>query len=458
MNRCVRFNPGGRHLTSWFTRATAQFIIVLFVAAGGACASRPKQAQFTEQQHAAQVQSFDEVYSKIKDRHFDPSKVGPEWDAKHAELRIKVENAKSADEARAATKELIDSLHQSHFGIIPAEVYQEIEDATPSESRSKIDHSGEPGFELREIEKQAVVVRVAKNSPAAAAGVRPGWALQSVNGKDVAPILAKLRKAHGEARDAGLMISVALRSLERGPEGSISKYTFLDADDRPVEIELTLQPPSGKPVEFGNLPTMYLDIDRTPRAPGIGYMWFSVWFDPPRLMGELQSAIRSCTGCKGFIIDLRGNIGGIGALAMGFGSWFVDKPDQRLGTLITRDSQLNFVLNPRPAPFTGPLAILVDEMSASTSEIFAGGMQDIGRARVFGTPTPGAALPSTVEILPSGDRLQFAFANYISAKGEALEARGVHLDEQVTITRAALLAGQDPVLDAAIRWIESQSK
>ncbi|MBX3389969.1 MAG: hypothetical protein KF691_11005 [Phycisphaeraceae bacterium] len=445
-------------MNSRIIHRTARAIIAGVIIANSSCASKAKQAEFTEQQRAAQLQSFDVVHSKIKERHFDPSKVGPAWDAKHAELRVKVENAKSEDEARAAIKELIDSLHQSHFGIIPEEVYEAIEETAPSQARSKVDHAGEPGFELREVENQAVVVRVAKGSPAADAGVRPGWALESVNGKAVAPILAKLQKAHGDARDGGLMISVALRSLERGPEGSSSKYVFLDADDRPVEVQLVLQPPSGKPVEFGNLPTMYLDIDRTPRAPGIGYMWFSVWFDPPRLMGELQAAIKECKGCKGFIIDLRGNIGGIGALAMGFGSWFVDKPDQRLGTLITRDSQLNFVLNPRPSPFTGPLAILVDEMSASTSEIFAGGMQDIGRARVFGTPTPGAALPSTVEILPSGDRLQFAFANYISAKGEALEARGVHLDEQIAITREALLAGRDPVLEAAISWIEAQSK
>lgn len=420
------------------------------------CTTKPEQPAFTDAQRAAQVQSFDAAYLKIKQRHFDAEKVGAEWDAKHAELRPKVENAKSPAEARAATSELIASLKQSHFGVIPAEVYEDIEPRAGGKSEAEADQSGEPGFEVREIEEQAVVVRVAPGSPAARAGVKPGWSLQSVNAKPVAPILAKLRKAHAGSRDRGLMTSIALRSLLNGPSGSVSDYVFLGAKDEPVSVQLQLEPPRGTPVEFGNLPTMFLEIDRARKVPDIGYMWFSVWFDPPRLMGELQAAIKDCSGCKGFIIDLRGNIGGIGALAMGFGGWFVDKPDQRLGTLITRDSRLNFVLNPRPAPFTGPLAILVDEMSASTSEIFAGGMQDIGRARVFGTPTPGAALPSTVEVLPSGDRLQFAFANYISAKGEALEARGVEIDELVPVTRAALLAGEDPVLDAAISWIRSQ--
>ena len=430
---------------------------VILLVLNAACASKPAQPELTEKERAAQVASYDAAYSKIKERHFDPVKVGADWDAKHAQLRPKVENAKTQDEARAATKELIASLQQSHFGIIPAEAYEDISPAA-SNARDTPDNGGEPGFELRAIEGQAVVTRVAPGSGAESAGINRGWALTSVNGKPVAPIVAKLEKAHADSRDRGMMIAVALRSLLHGPEGSTSSFEFLGTDDKPVVVEVVLEPPQGTPVEFGNLPTMYLEIDRTPRAPDIGYMWFSVWFDPPKLMSELQTAVKECSGCKGFIIDLRGNIGGIGALAMGFGGWFVDKPDQRLGTLITRDSRLNFVLNPRATPFTGPLAILVDELSASTSEIFAEGMRDIGRARVFGTPTPGAALPSTVEILPSGDRLQFAFANYISAKGEPLEAQGVHIDEPIAITRVALLAGSDPVLDAAISWIRSQPK
>jgi carboxyl-terminal processing protease len=100
---------------------------------------------------------------------------------------------------------------------------------------------------------------------------------------------------------------------------------------------------------------------------------------------------------------------------------------------------------------------LVDEMSMSTSEILAGGLRDLKRVRIFGTPTPGAALPSHIEKLPSGDRFQFAVANYISAGGDVLEGVGVAPDELVKPDRAALLAGRDPVIEAAVTWINSQS-
>jgi carboxyl-terminal processing protease len=126
--------------------------------------------------------------------------------------------------------------------------------------------------------------------------------------------------------------------------------------------------------------------------------------------------------------------------------------------MITRDGSLHFSLNPRPEPFTKPVAVLVDELSMSTSEILAGGLKDLARARIFGTKTPGAALPSRVDVLPNGDGFQYAFANYIAVGGKPLEGLGVTPDVETPVTRAALLAGRDPAVDAAVSWIRSQAK
>jgi carboxyl-terminal processing protease len=61
-----------------------------------------------------------------------------------------------------------------------------------------------------------------------------------------------------------------------------------------------------------------------------------------------------------------------------------------------------------------------------------------------------------IEKLPNGDGFQYAFANYVSASGEVLEAVGVIPDVEVKPSRDALLAGHDPVLDAAVAWIRQQ--
>jgi carboxyl-terminal processing protease len=121
---------------------------------------------------------------------------------------------------------------------------------------------------------------------------------------------------------------------------------------------------------------------------------------------------------------------------------------------------LKFVANPRrvdtraqpTTPFAGRLALVVDELSISTTEIFAGGLQAMGRAQLFGVQTAGQALPSVPERLPNGDILYHAIADFLSPTGKPLEGDGVRPDHVVPLTRAALLAGRDPALDAAIAW------
>jgi carboxyl-terminal processing protease len=119
-----------------------------------------------------------------------------------------------------------------------------------------------------------------------------------------------------------------------------------------------------------------------------------------------------------------------------------------------RDATLKFVIFPRTETYAGPLAILIDEGSASTSEILAGGLQDLKRARIFGVRSAGAALPSDIIRLPNGDGFQYAQALYTSVSGKVLEGQGVTPDVVVRQTRAALLSGHDLVIEAA-EWIRS---
>jgi len=133
--------------------------------------------------------------------------------------------------------------------------------------------------------------------------------------------------------------------------------------------------------------------------------------------------------------------------------WFVEEKGQRLGTMIMRTGEFNFIINTRANGYHGRVALLIDDLSASTSEIFAGGLQDLKLARVFGTRTAGAALPSMIEKLPNGDGFQYAIANYISEGGEVLEGVGVVPDVEVVPTRENLQSEGDPILEAARKWL-----
>jgi carboxyl-terminal processing protease len=147
-------------------------------------------------------------------------------------------------------------------------------------------------------------------------------------------------------------------------------------------------------------------------------------------------------------------------MLMGISGHFLDER-KVLGTMKTRETELRFVANPRRVsaagervqPFAGPVAILVDAMTGSASECFAGGMQGIKRARVFGQVTMGQALPALFDKLPNGDVLIHAYGDFVAADGTRLEGRGVVPDEIVPLTREELASGRDLTLEAALRWL-----
>ena len=109
-----------------------------------------------------------------------------------------------------------------------------------------------------------------------------------------------------------------------------------------------------------------------------------------------------------------------------------------------------------PDAFTGPVVVLVDEGTASTSEIFAVGLRDLGRAQIYGgRPSAGAALPSLIEALGGGAMLQYVVGDYHSSKGTVAEGDGVRPDVLVPETRADFVAGRDPVLAAAVQALST---
>ena len=208
-----------------------------------------------------------------------------------------------------------------------------------------------------------------------------------------------------------------------------------------------------KMVTFGNLPEMQLVVETKLLPSGAGYIRFNEFLDPVSVMPKIEKAVKDWANSPGIILDLRGNRGGIGIMAMGIAGFFVAESGLKLGEMTMRNATLKFVIFPRAEPYRGKLAILVDGGSASTTEILAQGLQDLGRARIFGTLTAGAALPSDIVRLPNGDRFQFAEASYTSVKGKVLEGNGVTPDVEVRQTPEAANAGRDLVIEAAEAWI-----
>lgn len=449
--------------------------VVRFLPAALACIALPQtlasqaasRAQEPISRDSALV-TFDSAWSRIGSTHYDTAMRGVNWSAVRDSLRPKAAEAGTLGRLRATIAAMLSTLGESHFVLIPQEAADAID---PGQARDggEAGAPGDVGLTLRLLGNAVVVTAVRPGSAAARAGVRPGWTVDSVGR------FGARRARHTVANSPSLtrrqlvaMIPGGAASQLTGSVGTPVDVVFRDGRGRAVTKRLVRQPLPGMAVRFGNLPTMFVEVAHATRPlPGnagcVGVIRLTAWMLPA--MAQLDSAVDAVRHCRGVIVDLRGNPGGVGGMVMGFGGHFLDSAVS-LGEMRTRTNRLRFVTNPRRAnvrgepvrPFAGPLAIVTDSLTMSTSEIFAAGMKAVGRARLFGENTPGLALPAVVMRLPTGDALMHVFADFTDPHGRRIEGAGAIADEPVPLTRARLAAGTDGPVEAAIRWIASTNR
>ncbi len=157
------------------------------------------------------------------------------------------------------------------------------------------------------------------------------------------------------------------------------------------------------------------------------------------LLAALKELQNKGNGLKGLILDLRSNPGGLLDQA-------VDVADEFLSSgLITYTAgrgggqKMEFSAHKKDDDYLGPLVVLVNEGSASGSEIVAGALQDTGRAILLGQKTFGKGSVQTILPLPDGSAVRLTTAKYYTPKGRSIQAEGVTpdfvVDNDITRTK-----------------------
>jgi carboxyl-terminal processing protease len=221
---------------------------------------------------------------------------------------------------RTVMNQMLGRMHQSHFGIVPADLYSNV-DAS---------HGGgdlSAGIDVRVVKSQVLVTSVEPGSSAAAQGVRPGWEILKIAGATLAPVVTKLDETYAGSTLRDLMLRRAILARLDGAGESVL-VEFLDGAGQRVTKTIAETTPKGDLVQFGYLNPMHVWITTSKVGGGIGYIAFNAFLDPQRLMTAFGGAVESCLMCDGFIVDLRGNPGGIGIMAMGMAGWFIAQPDR----------------------------------------------------------------------------------------------------------------------------------
>ena len=268
-----------------------------------------------------------------------------------------------------------------------------------------------------------VIVEPYSNAPAYKAGVRKGDRVIKVDGKDI--------------MDMDLSAAVALIKGDKGTQVNLTVVR----DGQTMDFSITR--------DAVNIKT----VDYEMREDSIGYIIISQFDDVTTEQFKDALTDLQNQGMKGLVIDVRSNPGGVLSVVVDIVDQIVPK-----GLIVyTEDvdgnrKEYNGKSNNE---LSIPIAVLVDGNSASASEIFAGALQDYGKAKIIGTQTFGKGIVQTIQPLTDGSAIKYTIAKYYTPKGQDIHGHGVTPDIVVEYDSNA---DGDNQYDAAMDYVKSQLK
>jgi carboxyl-terminal processing protease len=269
-----------------------------------------------------------------------------------------------------------------------------------------------------------------ENQPAWEAGLRRNDLVLAVDGESL----------------VGTSVADAVR-LIRGPKGTEITLTVQRGDEEPFDLVVTRAVIA--------IPTIV--TDSVGEDGKIAYVKLNGFSENAGTL--VREAVRSALQRepRAIILDLRGNSGGLLREAVKVASVFMQDEtvllerfsDGRVETYSTTDRAVSVDL---------PMVVLVNEGSASASEIVAGALQDVGRATLIGTVTYGKGSVQLPHSLSNRAIMRVTIARWYTPKDRTIDGVGLTPDLEVTISDEELDAGIDPQLDAAIKLLTDPAK
>ncbi len=250
------------------------------------------------------------------------------------------------------------------------------------------------------------VVTIIENTPAEAAGLKPDDVIVGIDG---------IKRAKWDLEEVVTRV--------RGPEGTAVK---LDVARKGQSKPLTFTIKRAK-IDVPNITTRMEGKD-------IGYI--RLFSFNAKAADDLRAAIRELSdkGAKGFVLDLRDNPGGLLPESVDVASLFVS--DGVIVRVEERDKPEEEYRAKGKIATDKPLVVLVNENSASASEIVAGALQDYARAVLVGQTSFGKGSVQTVRRLRNGAAMKFTIAHYLTPKKREIDGKGIVPDVVVKMDPA----------------------
>jgi carboxyl-terminal processing protease len=382
---------------------------------------------------------FEKIWKEIHDHYYDPSYNGVDWNEVHSRYAPLVENAQRDQEFYALMSQMTSELHDAHTRF-----------SSPEQWRNFRRQQGVTvGFSVDEMDGETVVTNVIPGTEAAHAGIEPGMVVLRVDDTPVAKRIAEIQQKRLPSSSERATRWFIYNRVFAGPPDTAVKVALRRADGSEFEVSVRRQIYSEAPqVTTHVLPS------------GNVYIRFDGFQHP--ITREFRAALQKFRDAPGLIVDLRRNGGGDLAVLLPIAGYFFGKK-----TLFAKDSTRTgkplssyvglfklplqlYVGRPGEQIYSGPVVVLVDAHSASSSEVFAAGMQDTSRAKVIGSQSCGCVLGiAKPRVMKGGGVLEMSEVLWFSPKGRKLEGTGIIPDQLVTPTVFDLQRGRDAVLAAA---------
>lgn len=314
-------------------------------------------------------------------------------------------------------KKLIESaINGMLTSLDPHSSYMTQEDFDDLEAQSKGEFGG-LGMEVTSDKGFVRVVSPIDDTPAFKAGLQAGDYITHIDGEAV----------------VGLSLQDAVKKM-RGTPGTTVKLRISRSQKDPFDIKLTRAMIVPEPVKFEE-------------KDNVGYVRISSFNE--KTVEKLHEAIFKLTknigkeNLTGFVIDVRNNPGGLLDSAIGVVDTFLAK-GEIVSTRSRNPGETIRVSAKTPDMTEGkPLVVLINEGSASASEIVAGALQDHKRAVIVGLKSFGKGSVQTVKPIPGFGGLKMTIAKYYTPSGRSIQAKGI--DPDIVVPRAKL--EEEPVIE-----------
>lgn len=327
-----------------------------------------------------------------------------------------LENASVNQLIEGATRGIVDSLED------PYSVYMDAEENAQLMEQIEGKFGGVGIIISLKDPNKLVVLRPIKNTPAAKAGLEPGDVITKIDDQDATTI--------PQDKAVGLM---------RGDPGTKVNLTiYRESTKQTLTVPLTREAIAVPTVDGealpGNSDIAYIDISQ-----------FST-----NTANELSSVLKTMdiSKYKGIILDLRYNHGGELDSAVGVASRFVQPGPvvyivDNQGRTITKSAEGNFL--------DKPFVVLVNEESASASEIVAGAIKDRGTGTLVGVKTFGKGIVQTIFPLDTGTSVKLTTAKYLTPNKIDIHKKGIEPDVKVELKK-----GEEATISPTDRKFDSQ--